>query len=112
MGRYADDVIMCSFCICRECVQRFLFETYKGVVKFDIATDYELLPNNTISQKFLDFVLHLDFQGVRLLINHKNERYALTGNPEDRCKRSILLFTGLWSKQILHQILQELKLWL
>ena len=84
-----DDVLLFSNMYCYSCLSLVMSEVYSGIVKFNIEPETNALACGTIVVSYLEVDLHISYTGVRVLMIHKNEVFALTGDQKYYKKKSV-----------------------
>ena len=84
-----DDVLLFSNVYCYSCLSLVMSEVYSGIVKFNIEPETKALACGTIVVSYLEVDLHISYTGVRVLMIHKNEAFALTGDQKYYKKKSV-----------------------
>ena len=95
-GRYVDDVLLFSNVYCHSCLSLVMSEVCAGIVKFNIEPETKALVCGTLVVPYLEVDLHISYMGVRVLMIHKNEAFALTGDQKYYKKRSLPLTMALF----------------
>eukprot|EP00959_Pyramimonas_sp_CCMP1952_P158101 3306185-Pyramimonas_sp.AAC.1 len=108
-GRYVDDVLLFSNRYCHGCLSVIMSEVYSGIVKFNIEPEKKPLNCGTVVVSYLEVDLHISYSGVRVLMIHKNEAYALTGDPKYYKKKSLPLYLGTLTTRVLGELRGELR---
>ena len=92
-GRYADDVIMLSRRLCYQCLKLKIQSVYGRVLQFSVEPQPERVLD-CIIVPYLEAELHINFTEVRIWVNHKNEKFAITGCAPDLSKQSVPPYLG------------------
>ena len=77
-ARYVDDTMLLSFTLCRGCLWKHLQEVYRGVVKFELDDDYEIVDDMAIF-RYLDATCYWSFNGLVTSAKHENEFTSCLG---------------------------------
>eukprot|EP00959_Pyramimonas_sp_CCMP1952_P065592 1369404-Pyramimonas_sp.AAC.1 len=86
-----------------------MHDVYSGIVKFNIEPEQASLICGTVVVSYIEVDLHISYTGVRTLMIHKNEAFAVTGDPKHYKKKSLPPLLGPLSARVLGQLRGELK---
>ena len=70
--RYVDDCGLASRTICETCLARFLLIVFSDVVEFDVEEKHILHIGETVSNKFLDMMIIIDFFSCKFSLFNPN----------------------------------------
>jgi hypothetical protein len=97
--RYADDYGAVSRSMCRPCLVKILNKVYGQVLKFKIDLDF-VVAGPSISFSYLDLVVFVGFDWLRLGHNNRNEMYILSGVSVHKKKNRFRPYITNYSKSV------------